>query len=315
MSLHLTAGPHPIEITASSTGRRPLEIRFNWMTPVLIHSGIEEAAIAAKSARTAVVFAWSLGGNNLVLPDDQDELIARVSAANPRTIVVLNAGFAMKMPWKEDVGAILDMWYPGQEGGQATANLLLGRVNPSGKLPFTLPAKLDDSPAYAPGHPERFSQSGAGGGAGAGDAPIVKFSEGMAVGYRWFDQENIEPLFPFGHGLSYTQFRYSGLRTSPSGDGYDVTFAISNTGKLKGAEVPQVYVGAPGQAPVPMMRKSLAAFERVELSPGETRTVNLHVSTRALSYWSSSAHKWMLAPGRPIYVGSSSRDIRLQGKV
>jgi beta-glucosidase len=312
--LHLSAGTHPIEIMASSTGRKPLDIRFNWMTPELLRSGIEKAATAAKSARTAVVFVWSVGGNNLVLPDEQDELVETVAASNPRTIVVLNAGFAIKMPWKDNVRAILDLWYPGQEGGEATANVLAGRVNPGGKLPFTFPAKLDDSPAYAPGHPERIPQSGAGG-AGAGDVPLVRFSEGIAVGYRWFDQENIEPLFPFGHGLSYTQFRYSALRISRAGEGYDVSFAITNAGTVKGAEVPQVYVGAPGQPPVPMAAKSLAAFERVELNPGQTRTLSLHVSSRALSYWSSSDHQWVPAPGpRPMYVGSSSRDIRLRGE-
>ena len=123
VTLHLSAGAHPIEIMASSTGRKPLDIRFNWMTPELLRTDIAKAATAAKSARTAVIFVWSLGGNNLVLPDEQDELIGRVAAANPRTLVVLNAGFAVKMPWKENVRAILDMWYPGQEGGEATANL------------------------------------------------------------------------------------------------------------------------------------------------------------------------------------------------
>lgn len=314
VTLHLTAGPHPIEITASSTGRKPLPIRFNWMTPAVIQSNIEKAVSAAKSAHTVVVFAWSLGGNNLALPDEQDVLIQKISAANPRTIVVLNAGFAIAMAWKGTVRAVLDMWYPGQEGGEATANLLTGRVNPSGKLPFTMPAKLDDSPAYAPGHPERVPQS-AGGGADAGDVPLAKFSEGIAVGYRWFDQQNIEPLFPFGYGLSYTQFKYSGLRISPGRDGCDVAFSITNAGGKKGAEVPQVYVGPPGEPPVAMAPKSLAAFDRVELNPGETKILNLHVSARAFSYWSSSQHQWALVPGsRPIYVGSSSRDIRLQGK-
>ena len=123
---------------ASSTGRTP-RYSLQLDDPELLRTDIAKAATAAKSARTAVIFVWSLGGNNLVLPDEQDELIGRVAAANPRTLVVLNAGFAVKMPWKENVRAILDMWYPGQEGGEATANLLLGRVNPSGKLPFTFP--------------------------------------------------------------------------------------------------------------------------------------------------------------------------------
>jgi beta-glucosidase len=313
-SLHLSAGPHPIEITATSTGRKPLEIRFNWMTPDLLRANIEKAAAAAKSARTAIVFVWSLGGNQMALPDMQDELIERVAASNPRTIVVLNAGFAVTMPWKESVRAILDMWYPGQEGGQATANLLLGRVNPGGKLPFTFPAKLEDSPAYAPGHPERMPQAGTGGGPNAGDVPPVKFSEGIAAGYRWFDQENIEPLFPFGHGLSYTHFRYSDLKIWQSGDGFDVTFTVKNVGRMKGSEVAQTYIGPVSQPPVPMAPKSLAAFERVELAPGQGQIVKAHIHNRALSYWSTSHRQWTHVSGtRPIYIGSSSRDIRLQG--
>jgi beta-glucosidase len=314
VTLHLSAGPHPIEVTAISTGRKPLEIRFNWMTPELLRSNIERAVAAAKSARTAVVFAWSLGGNKLALPDMQDELIQRVAVANPRTIVVLNTGFAVTMPWKQNVRAILEMWYPGQEGGQATADLLLGRANPGGKLPFTFPVKLADSAAYAPGHPERVPQSSAGGGASAGDVPLVKFSEGTAVGYRWFDQENIEPLFAFGHGFSYTRFQYSGLRISHSADGVDVTFAIKNVGTVEGSEVAQIYIGPVSRPPAPMAPESLAGFERVELTPGQSKIVKVRIDGRQLSYWSASDHQWTSLPDtRAIYVGSSSRDIRLRG--
>ena len=314
VTLHLSAGSHPIEITATSTGRKPLEIRFNWMTPDLLRDGIEKAAAAARSARTAIVFAWSVGGNKMVLPDMQDELIKRVAASNPRTVVVLNSGFAVTMPWKEDVRAILNMWYPGQEGGEATANILLGRVNPGGKLPFAMPVKLEDSASYAPSHPERVPRSGTGGGANVGDVPLVKFSEGIAVGYRWFDQEKIEPQFPFGHGLSYTRFEYSGLKIEKTQNGFDATFAIKNIGGVRGSEVAQIYVGPPSHPPVPMVPRSLAGFERVELSPGQAKKLTIHIDDRAFSYWSASDHKWTKLPDpRPIYVGSSSRDVRLQG--
>jgi beta-glucosidase len=134
------------------------------------------------------------------------------------------------------------------------------------------------------------------------DAPAVTFSEGIAVGYRWYDQQNIQPLFPFGHGLSYTRFEYSNLVVKRGADGADVTFTLRNAGSRKGAEVPQVYVGP----------KSLVGFQRVELEPGKSTLVTIHVDTRELSYWSIEKHDWVLPPGnRPVYLGASSRDIRL----
>ena len=142
----------------------------------------------------------------------------------------------------------------------------------------------------------------------------MRFSEGIFVGYRWFDQENIDTQFPFGHGLSYTQFQYSGLKTMRARDGVDVTFTIRNSGRVRGAEVAQTYVGSPKNQPVPISPKSLAGFERVELAPGQTKSMTIHIDARAFCYWSQSDHKWVsLADERPIYVGSSSRDIRLQG--
>ena len=184
----LAAGSHRIELRANSTGEGPLSIRFAWITPEMRRAGIAAAVAAARSARTAVVFAWNGIGTTLSLPEDQDRLIAGVAAVNPRTIVVLNTGGPVAMPWKDSVRAILQMWYPGQEGGWATANVLLGRVNPGGKLPVTFPIRLEDSPAHAPGHPERLlapSQS-----AGLNGPPAV-FSDGIAVGYRWYDRQNI----------------------------------------------------------------------------------------------------------------------------
>ncbi len=154
----------------------------------------------------------------------------------------------------------------------ATANLLLGRANPGGKLPVTFPVRLEDAPARAAGHPERWAPLPAPGTSGLDpNAPAVTFSEGIAVGYRWYDQQNIQPLFPFGHGLSYTRFQYSKLAVKRSGDGVDVTFTLRNTGSRKGAEVPQVYLGPVDNPPVPMASKSLAGFQRVELEPGRSR--------------------------------------------
>ena len=307
VTLHLTTGAHKIETTATSTGKTPLRIRFAWMTPELREANIAAAVALAKSVRTPVVFAWNEIGNTLSLPENQDELIQRVAAANPRTIVVLNTGGPVAMPWKDSVRAILEMWYPGQEGGWATADLLLGRANPSGRLPVTFPVRIEDAPARAAGHPERWAPPPPPGRSGLNlNAPAVVFSEGIAVGYRWYDQQNIQPLFPFGHGLSYTRFEYSNLAVKRGADGADITFILRNTGPRKGAEVPQVYVGP----------KSLAGFQRIELEPGKSTSVKIHVDARGLSYWSTDKHDWVEPPdARPVYVGASSRDIRLQGEI
>lgn len=315
-SIALRAGPHRIEIKAHSTGEAPLAIRFSWITPDSRRTAIDAAVSAAAAVRTPIVFAWS-GVSAAALPEEQDELIARVAAANPRTIVVLNSGGPVLMPWKERVRAIVEMWYPGQEGGWATVNLLLGRTNPAGRLPVTFPVRLEDTPSRAAGHPERLPQGGPpGSGVLGGDAPLVSYSEGTAVGYRWYDQQNIEPLFPFGHGLSYTRFEYSDLSLKPAPGGANVTFTLRNAGARRGAEVVQVYLGPAGHAAVATPPRALAGFERVELEPGQKRLVSIHLSARALSIWSTERHAWeRVASGRRIYVGSSSRDIRLKGEL
>jgi beta-glucosidase len=144
----------------------------------------------------------------------------------------------------------------------------------------------------------------------------VTYSEGIAVGYRWYDQQSIQPLFPFGHGLSYTRFEYSQLSVKRRGGGVDVTFTLRNAGARKGAEVAQVYIGPPAAAPVEFAPKSLAGFARIELAPGQSRQVSIHIDARALSYWSTATHAWAMPKGsREIYLGSSSRDIRLQGAI
>ena len=217
------------------------------------------------------------------------------------------------MPWKDHVRAILEMWYPGQEGGWATAKVLLGRANPGGKLPVTFPLQLEDTPTRAAGHPERLGAAAPPGESGTiPDAPAVVFSEGIAVGYRWYDRQNIEPLFPFGHGLSYTRFEYSDLRV----EGLDISFTLRNLGRLDGAEVVQLYLGPAEGAPVPMALRALAGYRRIELGAGRSRRITLNVNSRALEYWSVERHGWVLAEGeRHLYVGSSSRDIRLEGKI
>jgi beta-glucosidase len=282
-TVHLAAGPHTIELAGHSIGGVPLDIRFAWITPEMRRTEIASAVALAKTVGTVAVFAWNGAGPALSLPDDQDALISAVAAVNSRTIVVLNTGGPVTMPWKNSVAAILEMWYPGQEGGWATANILLGRANPGGKLPVTFPARLEDASYRA----------------------SANYSEGVDVGYRWYDRHSIEPLFPFGHGLSYTRFEYSGLIIQPNGDGLDVTFTIRNAGSRAGSEVAQVYVGS---GPV----RSLAGFQRVNLRPGASVRSSIHVGERSLSHWSVEKHGWVLADSEhTVYVGSSSRDIRL----
>jgi beta-glucosidase len=304
----LEAGvPRPIFLTATAPDDSPMEIRLAWTSDASRQARIDEAARVAAEVRAVVVFAYDEGTEgrdrpDLSLPGVQDELIAAVAATNPRTVVVLNNGAPIEMPWAGDVAAILQMWYPGQEGAEATAALLLGDAAPGGKLPVTFPRRAADAPTSLP---ERYP----------GVDGLGRYSEGIYVGYRWYDTQDIEPLFPFGHGLSYADFDYEDLEVRPAGDGLDVSFTVINTGARNAVEVPQVYVGPPANPPVPMALKALAAFQRLEIPAGASRHVTLHVGLRELSYWSTEDGGWKVAPGeRDVMVGASSRDIRLRGR-
>jgi beta-glucosidase len=307
-TVSLTAGAaHEIGITMTGRGEGPLEVRLAWVTPERRRMFLDEAVAAARAAHATVVFAFdpSTEGRDrasLALPGTQDALVAAAAGANRRTTVVLTTGAPVLMPWLDKTGAVLEMWYPGQEGGDATAALLLGQANPGGKLPVTFPRSEEQTPIG--GSAERYP----------GVDGRATYGEGLLVGYRWYDAQNVEPLFPFGHGLSYTTFAYSGLAIAPSGDGFDVTFRVRNSGAAAGAEVPQVYLGPPANPPAPIEPKRLAGFARITLRRGEERAVTIHVGRREWSYWSTATHHWVVAPGpRPAYVGSSSRDIRLRG--
>jgi beta-glucosidase len=199
------------------------------------------------------------------------------------------------------------MWWPGDEGGCTTANELLCKTSPAGRLPVTWGKRLEDYAATDPRYPER-SRMGVGG--------KTVYSEGVNVGYRWFDKENIAPLFAFGHGLSYTTFEYSGLKVEKTPDsGLDVHVHIKNTGSVDSDEVPQVYLGAPSEIPsgVQFPVRALAAFDRIHLAGGEAKTIILHVPQRQLQYWSTKDGKWVTASGkRMLSVGASSRDLRVE---
>jgi beta-glucosidase len=232
-----------------------------------------------------------------------------VAAANAHTVVILSSGAPVEMPWIDDVAAVLLMWYPGQEDGRAVANLLTGAVNPSGKLPVTLARRLEDYPASTP---RQYP------GVAPGDAPDetwkeAVYSEGVFVGYRHFDARGIEPLFAFGHGLSYTTFDYAdaSMEVNAAGDGWTVSLVVENTGAVAGAEVVQLYVAPPGKA-VPRPPKELKAFARVELEPGEKKTVSMALDRQSLSYWDTENGRWTVEPGEhQVLVGASSRDNRI----
>ncbi|MFE7278690.1 glycoside hydrolase family 3 protein [Streptomyces sp. NPDC057623] len=291
--------------------RVPVQVRLAWVTPEQRAADIAATARLAQRVHTPVVFAFngsggSTGGSGdrttLTMPLHQDELITAVADANPRTVVVLNVGDPVTMPWRNRVGTILLAGYVGQEGGWSTADLLLGRADPGGKLTMTYPKEEADHPVLDPAHPERYY----------GVDRTVTYSEGVFTGYRHFDKYGIKPLFPFGHGLSYTEFGYSGLSVRHHDRTLVASFTVTNRGRRTGTEVAQVYAGAPKGTPVEMAVRTLAAFQRVELSPGESRRLSLRVDERQLSYWDSTRKKWVLPRGqRSVYVGSSSRDIRL----
>ena len=306
-AIQLTRGSHTIEVATSvDTSNAPVQIRLNWMTPEDREHAHAAAIEAAKHARTAVVFAWTRDKPHFELPGDQDALIAEIAAVNPNTVVVLNTSQPVTMPWLSKVKGVIEMWWPGDEGGIAEAKLLLGLSNPGGKLPMSWAKSLDDYPATSPAHPERSAK---------GVDKLTTFSEGVLVGYRWFDDQKIEPLYPFGYGLSYTTFAMSGLKvTSNSDGGATVSLHVKNTGSVAGDAVPQVYLKAPETKPegAQFAPKTLAAFDRITLAPGEQREVTLQLAPRAFQYWSTSMKMWMKPEGkRMVLAGSSSRDLPL----
>jgi beta-glucosidase len=266
---------------------------------------IAAAAQAAKDADTAIVFAsdFTTEGadrTSLALPGDENALIQAVADANPHTVVVLNTSSAVTMPWLDKVSAVLESWYPGQQYGTALASLLFGDTNPSGKLPLTFPASDQQGPW------------GAGTLQYPGDGTNVFYSEGIDVGYRWYDAQHAGPLFPFGSGLSYTSFAFSKPTVRPRFEGSaDVSFDITNTGTRAGADVAQVYVG-PGPA-IPGVQqavRSLRGFDRVTLEPGQTKHETITLDARSFQYWNSTGQNWATDYGqRTIWVGDSSANL------
>ena len=293
-----------------------LEVEYKWegrfpavqigMQPPDQFDLMEEAINLAKEADAVVLIAgtnsdWETEGNdraNLDLPSNQNELIETICKLNKNTVVVLNTGSPCEMPWIDNAKAILQCWFPGQEFGNSLADILIGKVNPSGKLPTTFPKKLSDTPAYST-YPGKDLQ--------------MDYEEGLFIGYRWYDRESIEPLFPFGHGLSYTSFEYSNLRAiPPKGNSSVAAFEvdITNTGDVAGKEVLQGYITV-NKSQIERPQKELKKFEKISLESGETKKVKFELSEKDLSFWSTENNAWQVEPAEYLFsIGASATDIK-----
>ncbi|MGC1286504.1 MAG: glycoside hydrolase family 3 C-terminal domain-containing protein, partial [Streptosporangiaceae bacterium] len=314
VGVDLRAGQtYPLRVSGADASTR-----LSWATPSDLAPGIARAVAAARAARTAVVVvsddteSEAADRASLNLPSAQNELISAVAAANPRTVVVIDAGAAVVMPWISQVASVVDAWYPGESNGTALAAVLFGRVDPGGHLPVTFPIGLSQVPASSP---SQFP----------GQNGQVLYSEGIDVGYRYYDAKNETPLFPFGYGLSYTHFSYSHLTVTPrqvqngssnpgatscgcngqSGRQVTVTARVTNTGKVTGSDVAQLYLGDPASVGEPP--RQLKGFRKVTLRPGQSTTMRFTLNGHDLSYWDDNADGWVLPDGRyQVDVGDSS---------
>ena len=325
-SLHSVAliGPYAVR-TLTGGGGSSLVIPFYSIQPedgirahlpdqakltVLDGSDIPAAADAAAKAAVAIVVVGDQDtegqDQSLTLPGHQDDLITAIAHANPRTVVVLQTGSAVLMPWLQNVPAVLETWYPGEEDGNVLADILFGTVDPSGKLPVTFPRRVQDTLAN---NSMQYP----------GDGTTVHYTEGIQVGYRWYQTHNVRPLFPFGFGLSYTTFAYSDFSVAhvdSSTHAVTLRFRVKNVGTYPGAEVAQLYVDFPpideGNEPP----EQLKGFRRVTLQPGQSEAVAMTLNARAFSYWSEMDHAWRIQPGiYSLMAGSSSANILLHGSV
>ena len=302
----------PVDVRLVAGEQHALQVRYAdripggrvalvWQPAPEPRASIAAAARLAARSDVAVVFAndderEGLDRRNLRLPGSQDRLIAAVAKKNPRTIVVLNTGGPVLMPWLSRVAAVVQAWYPGEMDGTALAAILWGDFNPSGRLPQTFPAAETQVPASTP---EQWP----------GVNGVAVYSEGLQVGYRWYDAQHAKPLFPFGHGLSYTSFALRNAAVTPRvGGGATVTVDLTNTGRRLGGDVVQIYVGYPDSAGEPP--RALRAFTKAVLRPRETRRLTLELPPAAFRYWDEAGRRWAYAAGSyRVYVGRSSRNL------
>jgi beta-glucosidase len=306
----LTAGGGSASVTSSGTVTplQGIEAAAPSGVTVNYNAGTSDSSAAslAASSSVAIVFAslYESEGSDLTsidLGSSDDSLISAVAAANPNTIVVLNTGSAVTMPWLSQVKGVLEAWYPGQEDGTAIGSILFGSVDPSGHLPVTFPTSLSQVPASTTAQ-------------WPGENGTVQYSEGIDVGYRWYDSQGLAPLFPFGYGLSYTTFSFSNLQVGslPAGGDATVTATVTNTGSVAGADVAQLYVSDPAASGQPP--RQLEGFQRVSLQPGASQTVTFHLAQKNLQYWNSASGNWATSTGGyGIEVGDSDANLPLSG--
>lgn len=289
-------------------------VRLGGAEKIVEERAIQDAVDLASDSDVAIIVSgltpeWESEGfdrPSLRLPGLQDELIARVAEANKNTVVVLQAGSAVSMPWADQVAGLVQAWYQGNEAGNALADVLFGKVNPSGRLPLTFPARIEDVPAF----PNLYSENGQ-----------IHYREDLFVGYKHYQARGIRPLFPFGHGLSYTNFELSDLKISePSSHDtafkVEVTVSVKNTGAMAGSEVVQLYIAYPDVG-VTIPKLQLRGFAKAhDLAPGESKTVIIHLDRYAISFWDTQKGQWMAKEGAyGILVGHSSLNLPLQGEV
>ncbi|WP_406446825.1 glycoside hydrolase family 3 C-terminal domain-containing protein [Streptomyces sp. NBC_01613] len=307
-TLNLTKGSHTLRITAQG-GAPGLTFRLRRSTGATRAQDVAEAVATARAARDVVLFAYEdategLDRTTIALPGHQTQLIEAVAAANPRTTVVLNTSSSTTMPWLRRTGAVLQMYYPGQEGAAATAAVLFGDCDPGGRLTQSFPVDDDHHPVAD--DPLRYP----------GVDGTEEYSEGIHAGYRWYDAEGVRPMFPFGHGLSYTSFSYEDVRARRTKRGIEVSFTVRNTGRRNGVDVPQVYVGPSPRLQLDQAVRVLGGYRRLTLRAGERRRITVDVTARTLSSWDRKRHDWVLGTGRrTVWVGASSRDLRLRTNV
>ena len=306
------AGTDDVKPQRFDTPMSALRDRVGGRVKILYDDGSDQAAAAAtaKRADVAIVFASDSEGEDrektaptvdgsAFATSDEAGLINAVAAANKQTVVVLETGDPVVTPWRSKVAAMLEAWYPGEAGGGALVHVLFGDVDPGGRLPATFPASTTAYPTASD--------------PSASNGPEVNYSEGVFVGYRWYDENNVTPAYPFGFGLSYTTFRYSRLHIATNGSGVAVT--ITNTGRRTGIAVPQLYLGLPSpSSSVQQPPRQLKGYRSLTLRPGQHVTVTFALNRRAFSYWNTTANGWRVAPGcYRVFVGSSSRDLPLRG--
>ena len=299
---------YALSVTARYDGVGSHAVRFAWgALPALLTADEERRVHAADAVVVSAGYNLMLEGEGadraFELPAGQTDLIRRVAALNPRTVVVLNSGGVVATAdWIDQVPALLQAWYPGQEGGRALGEILTGALSPSGKLPISFERRREDGASYG-NYP--------------GTDGKVDYAEGILVGYRWFDAKGIKPLFPFGYGLSYTSFHYDRLRIDAQPDGkYVVKFDVTNNGTMEGDEIAEIYVSPPVPSRVPRAVRELKGFGRVHLADDQTATASIELDRHAFEYFDEAAGRWATEPGRyTIAVGTSSRSLLLTGSV